>query len=303
MATKIHSDKFKDDFESYFQDFEESIKRNIESHKSRKNESDFFKIVYPLFVLLESLTNFEYFIDPSKKILINEYLEKNDKHNLIKVARTLFNKDPNSEVLRKGIQKGTFTPYFEELYSDSFLLLNQFYLNNYRGCNIYLRCILEDLYRHLYYKDHKEEFFMVDSNVSEFDIGLSPDKFKKYLPKTSFLNELKKVNEKFEIKNDEEINMDLFKLNIELYHKTSASIHASKESFMNKYGSNSELIYNEDKASDIIKITRKVVDISLVFLICGHIEQFSRFNDFEKTLILYGFDKNVKQNLREFLNI
>lgn len=299
---KIHTNKFKDDFEYYFEDFEKSILRNINHHKSRDSNMDFFKIVYPLFVLLESLTNFEYFVDPSKKILISEYLTKNNKEQLIRIARTLSIKDDNSEVLRKGVMKSTFTPYFKELYSDSLLLLNQFYLNNYRGCYIYLRCIIEDLCRHLYYKDHREEFFMVDSDVTEYDVGLTPEKFRQYLSKTSFLSELKKVNEKFEIKNDEK-QMDIFKLNEELYQKTSASVHASKETSMNKYSSNSELNYKESKALEIINVTRKVVNVSLVFLICGHIEQFSRFNEFEKTLILYNFGKKTKPNLRKFLNI
>ncbi len=86
---KIHSKKFKDDFKSYFDDFEKSITRNINCHESRDNSIDFFKIVYPLFVLLESLTNFEYFIDPSKKLLIYEYLTENNKEQLINTARTL----------------------------------------------------------------------------------------------------------------------------------------------------------------------------------------------------------------------
>lgn len=299
---KIHSEKFKEDFESYFQDFEKSTIKNIDHHKLRDNNLDFFKKIYPLFVLLESLTNFEYFIDPSKKILISEYLEGHNKEPLINIARTLSIKNDNSEVLRKGALKGTFTPYFKELYSDSLLLLNQFYLNNYRGCYIYLRCILEDLYRHLYYKDHREEFFMIDSDVSEYDIKLNPEYFRLYLRKTSFLKELEKVNEKFELKKDE-IQMDIFKLNENLYKRTSASVHASKETSMNKYSSNSQFKYNDDKASEIIDITREVVNLSLVFLICGHFDLFSRFNEFEKKLIFYNFDRKTKPNLRKFLNI
>lgn len=298
---KIHSNKFKEDFNSYFNDFEKSLKESIDFHKSRSNNLDFFTKIYPLFVLLESLTNYEYFLDPSKKILIGEYLEENNKEELIKVARTLFNKDVNSQVLRKGILKATFTPYFKELYSDSLLLLNQFYLNNYRGCYLYLRCILEDLYRHLYYKDHKEEFFMVDSDIAEYDLYLSPKKFREYLPKTSFLSILKEVNENFELKESEQ--NDIFKQNDYLYRETSAHVHASKETFMSKYNYNSELKYNEADASAIKEIALKVVNLSIVFLICAHFEQFSRFNDYERSLVLINFNKNTKSNLRKILNL
>ncbi len=293
---KIHSNKFKEDFNSYFNDFESSLKENLGFHKSRANNLDFFTKIYPLFVLLESLTNYEYFVDPSKKILIGEYLEDNNREELIKVARTLFNKDVNSEVLLKGIQKATFTPYFKELYSDSLLLMNQFYLNNYRGCYLYLRCILEDLYRHLYYKDHKEEFFMIDSDIA----GLSPKELRDYLPKTSFLDKLKDVNENFELKEGEQ--SVLFKLNDNLYRDTSAFVHASKETYMSKYNFNSDLRYDENNASAAREIALKIVNLSIVFLICAHFEQFSRFNDFEKSLILINFNKDAKSNLRKFLN-
>ena len=152
----IHSQKFKDDFGAYFQDLEISTNDHIKFHKIRNNNLDFFKKVYPLYVLLESLSNFRYFIDPSKKILMYQYAKAGKKDHFVEAARTLFNNDPKSQVLRKGILEETFTPYYVELYSDGLMLLNQFYLNNYRGCYLMIRCILEDLYRHIYYKDHKE---------------------------------------------------------------------------------------------------------------------------------------------------
>lgn len=294
---KIHSNKFKEDFSYYFNDLESSLKESLDFHKLRPNKLDFFTKIYPLFVLLESLTNYEYFVDPSKKILIGEYLEDNNKEELIKVARTLFNKDINSQVLRKGIQKATFTPYFKELYSDSLLLLNQFYLNNYRGCYLYLRCILDDLYHHLYYKDHKEEFFMIDSDIA----GLSPKELREYLPQTSFLDKLKEVNENFELRDNEQIG--LFKLNDNLYRETSAFVHASKETYMSKYNFNSDLRYDEDSASAVRDKTLKIINLSIVFLICAHFEQISRFNDFEKSLILINFSTDAKSNLRKFLNL
>ena len=57
----IHSQKFKDDFGAYFQDLEISTNDHIKFHKIRNNNLDFFKKVYPLYVLLESLSNFRYY--------------------------------------------------------------------------------------------------------------------------------------------------------------------------------------------------------------------------------------------------
>ena len=304
----IHSQKFKDDFGAYFQDLEISTNDHIKFHKIRNNNLDFFKKVYPLYVLLESLSNFRYFIDPSKKILVYQYAKAGKKDHFVEAARTLFNNDPKSQVLRKGILEETFTPYYVELYSDGLMLLNQFYLNNYRGCYLMIRCILEDLYRHIYYKDHKEEFLMVQTGISEYDLKLGAEYFRNYLRKASFLNELNQVDTDFnnlDGLSEEEIKKKnkFFNLNDELYRKTSAFVHGTNETYLSKFTSNSELEYNKDKADSLIEEVGRVINLIVLFLICAHYEHFSKFNEYEKSLILFNFEIDKRSKLRRFLNI
>src|SRR5271157_6160588 len=135
---KIHSDKIRWDFDSYFADLEKTVPISLKLHrdKSRLTENStlgIFKEVYPLFVFLETLYNPECFLDPSKQIELDQYIKNGDKEKIISTKRALY-KTKISNELREGLENQFFTPYFNELYSDAFLLLNQYYLNNYRGC-------------------------------------------------------------------------------------------------------------------------------------------------------------------------
>lgn len=83
---KIHSKRYSDDFNAYLNELEVSISKSISEHKAA-NSISFFKSIYPLFVLLETLSTFEYHIDPTRRLLIGEYLEKQSKRKTIEACK------------------------------------------------------------------------------------------------------------------------------------------------------------------------------------------------------------------------
>jgi hypothetical protein len=303
---KIHSQKIKDDFELYFADLEKSVASSLRKHREGQTQS-VFKEVYPLFVMLETLYNPDYFSDPSTLIEFQQCMQTGDKQKITKaIARLSDSKARISDELRKGIAQQLFTPYFKELYSDTFLLTNQYYLNNYRGCYLYLRGILEDVYKHIYYIDHKQEFTMVASGKSEFGLKITPRFLREYLKKTSHLCGLNNLNcdlEKIDYEDQQQNKETLFSLNRKLYHRASAFVHPSRQTHMSHFSSNSDLVFNEENAKEVCKVTRDVVKVAVVFLICVHFQQFVRFNEYEKSLVMYSFDEIVRRNLRRNLRV
>jgi hypothetical protein len=299
--------KIENDFKSYFNELEKSLHKSINIYKNKVDNKNFFKMIYPMFVLLESLKNSQYYPLPEKQILIKEYFDSSNKNKLLELSRKLEKDNQENSLIRKGLKEKDFTPYFDELYSDSLILMNNYYLNNYRGCYISLRCILEDLYRHIYYKNHEEEYWgITEEKFDEFSFGLSPQKFREYLPKTSFLNILTKSDNKFK-KFDEDISdgkkYTIFKWNDELYAQTSAYVHASQKKYMNLFKSNSELDYDEIQVKEVNEISEKIMILTIVLLICAHRDIFTRFNDYEKSIIFSIFPSDIKYNFRQLLNI
>jgi hypothetical protein len=299
---KIHSRRIKEDFASFFADLERSVQASLKKHGETETPN-IFKAAYPLFVMLETLSNLEYFSDPSMQIELDKCIELGDKNKIIAARRKLFSSTMKmSEEMKRGLEEELFTPYFKELYSDTFLLVDQYYLNNYRGCYLYLRCILEDMYKHIYYRDHRQEFYMVTSEgMSEYTLGITPQFLRSYLEKTLQLHHLKAFNyalEKLDDANREQDKETIFKLNDNLYSKTSAFVHPSTETFMGHITSNSELVYEEKKAQEVLDSTKEVINITIILLICVHFQQFCRFNEYEKSLIIAGFEEKTKRNLR-----
>jgi len=282
-------------FNLYCDDFCRNVTKSINIHQDNPDSRSLFKDAYSLFVLLESLKNSDYYFDPTKEILLQEALESGRKDIAEETARQLSVRDlsDSDKLIKKGILKQRFTPYLKELYSDALMLLNSFYSNNYRSCYISLRCMLEDLYRHLYYKDHVQEYLTITQKAhSEHDLELNPKFFRDYLKQMSCYKILVKL-EKY----------DPFSENDRLYKETSAFLHGSTIDKLSGFESNSSLSFNNDSAENVIKNSKDVITLSVIFLISAHKGYFLRFNDYTKSLVFEIFDKDVKYNFRKCLNV
>lgn len=196
MKIPYLNEKIRDDFGSYCDDYKNNCIASISGHSDESNPNGFlaFKHTYSLFVLLESLNNSDYFNDPTKEILLYEAFVTGSKKIAEKTARTISVRavSEKDRLVRQGVKKRQFTPYLHEIYSDTLMLPNSYYSNNYRGCHIFAKCILEDMYRHVYYKDHPQEFRAIRmEEEGEHGLGLSPRFFRDYMARVSCLKILK----------------------------------------------------------------------------------------------------------------
>lgn len=289
-------------FNLFQADFKDTLDKNFAAQKP-----DFFQCVYPLFVLLESLTNPDYFTNPNAEILLQKAFEQGNNAVVRVTSRRLVLQETKSEenmLLRQGLlERYITTPYYEELYSDCLILLNAYYTNHYRGAYIALRTILEDLHRHLYYKDHLQEFCAIQQNENydehtHFSLGYT--NFNKYLKSTDFLKVLCDYNKKF----DKQKANNIFNWSAELYSDTSSYIHASKMQFMSHFKSNSNIKFDENLAKNLKDTTKEVITLAIVLLICAHRPTFLRFSDYSKFIILTTFvDNKTRINFRKALNV
>jgi hypothetical protein len=296
--------KRKSDFDDFYSDVETSFSNTIAFHKNQKDGYDIFKPTYSLFVLIEMLCEPAYINDPTKEILLHEAILEGDKKLIARTYRNLTVADfgKKGQLIKKGLLKKQFTPYLQELYSDVIMLLNNYYLNNYRGCYISLRSVLEDLYRHFYYSDHLPEFLAVTKDdISEYSIGLVPEFFRKYLSEISGLKYLSQYNEKLAPKQGKE--GDVFGWNNDLYKKTSAYVHASKPVYMSGFARNSDMQFEQKQSNRLIDLVRQVMKLSIILLISFHKKHFIQVNNYIKSLVLEVFEKEIKRNLRQCLNV
>jgi hypothetical protein len=271
----------------------------------------FFKHTYPLFVLIEALHDSDYLVNPTQQLLLAEAVAEGDKSRVANIVRTMGIKGVTEEakLLRQAVLKQQFTPYLSELYSDTLMLLNHYYLNNYRGCYISLRNILEDLYRHLYYKDHFQEFSIVndvENGHEEFTLKLSPQFFREYLTRTTFLKRLSGYNRSFETATEPggpKTGKNLFDWNEDLYKKASHYVHAGAITYMSGFEKPSDLHFDQVKSDSVTSLTKEVMTLATIFLIGAHRAHFLKFNGCTKSLILEMFEQSVKHNFRREMNV
>ncbi|GEM_PF-1313253 len=298
----------KTSFDRYLDDLTRTLQQHSQVQPSRVEAC--FKHTYPLFVLIEALYDSDYLVNPTQQILLAEAIAEGDKSMVAKIVRTIGLKGVKEEarLLRQAVIKQQFTPYLSELYSDTLMLLNHFYLNNYRGCYISLRNILEDLYRHLYYKDHLQEFWIVnaENGYEEFTLKLTPQFFREYLTRTTFLKMLSGYNRYFETATepgDQKTGENLFDWNEDLYKKASYYVHAGAITYMSGFEKPSDLQFDEHNSKSVTSLTKEVMTLATIFLIGAHRAHCLKFNGCTKSLILESFEPSVKHNFRREMNV
>lgn len=300
MKVPFLSGKITGEFNAYLEELGESVNLCVADAKTTNNK-ELFSSVYPLFVLLRALSNSDYARDPVRDIVLTE-LKSIDKRKFLEAVSFFQRGHKYQQEFRNGMQKQVFTGYFRELFSDALLLLNSYYTNNYRGSQIALRCMLEDLYRHLYYRDHPQEFVAIANNVSgEYEIGIRPKFLREYLKRADYLQIFNRINSNFEPKNiDQET---IFDVNEKLYTDCSAAVHGSDQSELNAFQSNLDFHMVPKKTEDVLRMSKQFTNMAVSFLISAHHDQFLAFSEYERSLILSKFPEKNRAALRKALNI
>lgn len=295
--------KVESEFEQYLHELKASSDKCLQSAKQDAGVT-IFSTIFPLFALLRCLSSSNYARNMSKEIVLTEIKISGTKQRYIDAMKLYNRQHEFSKEQKNGAQRATFTGYFSELFSDLLLFLNSFYTGNYRGSYIALRCMLEDLYRHIYYKDHSQEFWMIrnSNGTTEHDINLSPSKLRDYLKKTSYLSAYKAVGIDFKTK-VEPSDYDFFNLNEELYSSCSTAVHGANELSHNLFKSNLDLKYTSSKTKEIEKKASEFSRMAIAFLMATHLDHLLAFDEYEKSLILSGYQKSHRGALRHLLNV
>lgn len=303
MKIPFLSGKIKSEFDVFLAELEQSVKTNVADARAASRH-EIFSELYPVFVLLRCLSNSEYVRDLSRDTVLTELKRVGDKKKFME-AVLFFNKShPYQKELKDGLQLQVFTGFFEELFSDTLLLLNSFYTCNYRGAHIALRCMLEDLYRHFYYRDHPQELWATGTTgkLSEYAIGLRPKSLREYLTRTSYLSGFSDLNLELEAKKGPD-EQSLFDLNESLYSQCSGAVHGSAVIEHNKFKSNLDLTFSPRRSEEVFKATKQFSYLAVVFLTAAHVDQFIAATEYERSLVLSKLGDKRRGSLRKYLNV
>lgn len=286
-----------EEYNTYLDELAKSTEKSITEARELNQPKRLYTVLYPLFSLLRELSDTRYVRNPAREIILSEMQSNSNKKGFVEVITKYNKSDEYKGELSKGIQKNTFTEYYDELFSDALLLLNGFCTYDYRSAQIAMRCMLEDLYRHLYYKDHPEEFWACSNNSHR----LSPKELRDYLTRTSYLSPFHNLNEKFNLKDTDDLT--LFSTNEILYAECSSYVHGSDELTMNSFMSNLDFICDDSRANEFLNRVERFVKMAVAFLIAAHLDNFLAFNDYEKSIILEAYNKSERAAFRKEMNV
>lgn len=283
--------------------FSAAINKNLSpTNFSKRFDSGWLNDFYPFFALLEILLNKRININPSREYALEGARLSGDTGAFLEAINS-FNASPRvHKALRKAHSETIFSGFIEELRSDSIMAFINSLMYGYRGSAISLRCALEDLYRHLYYMDHPEEYrALVEKRETEHSLKLSPLAFREYLRKASYLQKFSTVSTSFCIK--EEKDMDLFGLNDTLYAQLSSAVHGASSDWFAAIQNSSSLQFNEDREKKLANLGGDFIKMCIAFLISAHRDIFLAAGDYDKSIVLEAFSNNEKRDLRNLLNI
>lgn len=276
-------------------------------HRERIS-ADCFRSLYPLFCVLRSFKDPRYQPDPSKEHALLWLQQKQDRERFLALLLQ-DSQDPGlREAAREGIRAVAFSEFFDELFSDCLLILVHTFTFNYRGAMIALRCALEDLYRHLYYKDHPQELHALRNGVD--DAGASPSQLRQYLQRTSYLQVFHSVDSHFEppktranaSATTEPFNT-LFATNERLYAEASVAVHGGASPWLSGFATPGAMVYDSTRQQKLNRTVRDFSEMAISFLIGAHLDRFSAFDDYTKSLVLAAFTEAKRRSFRTLLNV
>lgn len=295
--------KIDDAYAQYQSELRRSVLAALRTRNAHAIHRDLFNALVPLWTLIYTYLDEGVAVNPTKELLLSHLSSVGDVDKFVRVAADHKVERTFGCELKLATKAVAFTSYFNELVSDSLLLVNSLHLYDYRGSFIALRCMLEDLYRHLYYKDNREHFMQVhELGMSEHEVGVAPKGLREYLKKASYLRELLKVKWSFNVGG--KTANGLGSLNDILYARYSSYVHGAAPATLNQFTSNLDFVYNANRAAEVLCLAKHFVLLSVGFLIFGHHEYFSRFNEPTKRLVLDAFfTPDQRHKVRELARI
>lgn len=296
----------------FIREISSSLAKAIRQHRKSTEEDSHFRLLYPLFCLLRSFSESQFLSDPSKEFALSAFKEKGRREKFLKAIGARWPDTAMNEAVRDGVRAATFSEFFYELFSDCLLVLVHAVTFNYRGAVIALRCALEDLYRHLYYKDHPQELLMIKGGVvEESTIGLSPREFRLYLQRVPYLSIFNTVDDSFKTaqlktmasSSPMAVMSTLFAVNERLYAETSTAVHGALSVWLSGFQTPSSFVADPKRRSSLERHVRDFVGLSVAFLIAAHRDRFAAFDDYTKSIVLSAFPSEKRQRFRKLMNV
>jgi hypothetical protein len=259
--------------------------------------------LHPLLALLQIFLARKSATNPSREFALEGARSTGDGALFLEAMNSFSSSEGVNGAMRQAYSATIFSGFMEELRSDLLMAFVNGLMYSYRNSAICLRCSLEDLYRHLYYMDHPQEYYALrEGREGEYSMKLSPMAFREYIKRTSYLKDFSQVNVAFEKKlSDSE--SDYFSINEGLYGSLSAAVHGASEDWFAAVQNAGSLQKNQDREDKLAELAGKLTKMCIAFLISAHRDIFAAAGDYDKSIVLDAFSALERKNLRRFLNL
>lgn len=288
-------------------DFSKKIAKNLSRQevKSKLGAGSSINELYSLFTLIEILIAPEgHLVNPSKEYALESIRRTGDPELFFKAIRSFNASDDISNHMNKEYSTMSFNGFITELRSDILMAFVQILINNYRGSAISLRCALEDLYRHIYYMHHSQEYIAIQNGIhSEYALKINPQVLRDHLKMVSFLEVFCDVSVDFDKPSPGTVLFNIFGLNDELYSNLSSAVHGNSNKWFSALENANSLEKIDSKELCMNLILKKFTKVCISLLIATHKSHFCSISDYDKSIIFDCFLKNEKSNFRKLLNV
>ncbi len=259
--------------------------------------------LYPLFALLQSLNKTDPIANPSREHALSEAQLAGSRALFVSALRSFSASADVYAAMQRNYSDSIFSGFIRELRSDLLMFSLHSMIFSYRAAAISLRCALEDLYRHIYYKDHPQEFrALVSGRRGEFSADRSPRALRQYLVHVSELQPFSTVDTSFREITAEGVQ-NLFGTNEGLYSDLSEAVHGATDRWFAAHTSAQSLTKSADKDKSLASLSTSYVRLSIAFLIACHKGRFASMGEYDKSIVLDCFEQSERGKFRQLLNV
>lgn len=290
-------------------EFSFSIAGHLEPSELAKNlKSGWLSNLHAVFALLQILLDTPHNLNPSREYALEGSKREIDHSIFVKAVNAFQAPADVLQAMRSAYSSTIFSGFIRELRSDLMMVLLHSLMCNYRGAAIGLRCALEDLYRHLYYMDHQQEYAALrDERASEYEMKISPQGLREYLSRASYLQSYSSVGIDFAPKSKDQksaaIVMDCFGWNEKLYGALSAAVHGASDKWFSSIEHAASMKKDLEKEKLLEGLGSEFSKLSVAFLIAAHRNLFFSVGDYDRSIVLNLYSEEERKNLRALLNI
>lgn len=281
---------------------------------------------YSMLALMKLLLSGDFDANPSRELALFHAQNNGDVKLFVDAMSNFKASKATLAAMKIAYAESIFTGFMRELQSDILMAFVQCLAFNYRGAAIHLRCALEDLYRHLFYMHHPQEYKMlVNGTQDEISMKLGPRVFREYLSRVDYLQPFahrsdiesaveptgegnKSVKEDCNddsgfLNSVEQKQLALHSVNESLYRDLSSAVHGATSDWFAATESAESLVFNQDRQKRLYSIFSRFNLLSISFLVAAHKDSIIKMAEYDRSIVFSGLPKDIRGNLRKLLNV